>query len=84
MPVRITINGCGRNTLRAFSFYAINDLGSAEINAHPTRFDTTHGKFPGSVVVGGAHVTVRAWYGNEWCFANRPLDNAQAFGALPC
>ncbi|MYM96091.1 type I glyceraldehyde-3-phosphate dehydrogenase [Duganella vulcania] len=65
MPIRIAINGygrIGRNTLRAFyeggrrhdiEIVAINDLGSAEINAHLTRFDTTHGKFPGSVAVDG-------------------------------
>jgi glyceraldehyde 3-phosphate dehydrogenase len=65
MPIRIAINGygrIGRNTLRAFyeggrrhelEIVAINDLGSAEINAHLTRFDTTHGKFPSSVAVDG-------------------------------
>lgn len=34
-------------------------------------------------VVGGSHATVYAWYDNEWGFANRLLDNAQAFGSLP-
>ena len=63
MTVRVAINGygrIGRNTLRAvyeagkkhdIQIVAVNDLGSAEINAHLTRFDTTHGKFPGTVVV---------------------------------
>lgn len=63
MSIRVAINGygrIGRNTLRAFyeagkthdiEIVAINDLGSAEINAHLTRFDTTHGKFAGTVAV---------------------------------
>lgn len=61
MTIRIAINGygrIGRNTLRAFyeagkrhdlHIVAINDLGKAEIHAHLTRFDTTHGRFAGSV-----------------------------------
>ncbi|MEO7032051.1 MAG: type I glyceraldehyde-3-phosphate dehydrogenase, partial [Herbaspirillum sp.] len=32
---------------------AINDLGDAESNAHLTRYDTAHGKFPGTVEVEG-------------------------------
>ena len=30
---------------------AINDLGSAQMNAHLTQFDTTHGRFNQSVSV---------------------------------
>ena len=30
---------------------AINDLGDAKTNAHLTRYDTAHGKFPGTVTV---------------------------------
>jgi len=61
---RIAINGygrIGRNVLRAFhendryrkacSIAAINDLGDARINAHLTRHDSVHGRFPGSVEV---------------------------------
>ena len=33
---------------------AINDLGDAETNAHLTRHDTAHGRFPGTVEVEGA------------------------------
>jgi glyceraldehyde 3-phosphate dehydrogenase len=32
---------------------ALNDLGNAETNAHLTRYDTVHGKFPGKVEVDG-------------------------------
>ncbi len=61
MPIRIAINGfgrIGRNTLRALyengyrdrlEVVAINDLGKGDVNAHLLRYDTVHGKFPGSV-----------------------------------
>jgi glyceraldehyde 3-phosphate dehydrogenase len=63
MTIRVAINGygrIGRNILRAhyeggkkhdLQFVAINDLGNAQTNAHLTRYDTVHGKFPGTVVV---------------------------------
>lgn len=65
MPVKVAINGygrIGRNVLRALyeskrtgeiSIVAINDLGDANTNAHLTRYDTAHGKFPGTVAVEG-------------------------------
>lgn len=68
--VRIAINGygrIGRNILRALyeseytgniQIVAINDLGDAETNAHLTRYDTTHGKFPGSVSVKAGNMVV--------------------------
>jgi glyceraldehyde 3-phosphate dehydrogenase len=40
-------------------------------------FDTSFTK-----VIGGSHATVYAWYDNEWGFANRLVDNAEAFGRL--
>lgn len=70
MTVKVAINGygrIGRNSLRAFyeagkrhdiKIVAINDLGSAETNAHLTRFDTTHGKFASSVEVEGDYLVV--------------------------
>jgi glyceraldehyde 3-phosphate dehydrogenase len=67
MSIKVAINGygrIGRNILRAhyegasaskhkhdLSIVAINDLGSPETNAHLTRYDTTHGKFPGRIEV---------------------------------
>ena len=63
MTIKVAINGygrIGRNILRShyeggkkhdLSFVAINDLGSPETNAHLTRYDTVHGKFPGKVDV---------------------------------
>jgi glyceraldehyde 3-phosphate dehydrogenase len=70
MTIRVAINGygrIGRNILRAFyasgkkhdiQIVAINDLGNAETNAHLTRYDTAHGKFPGTVVVDGDFMVV--------------------------
>ncbi|NND44167.1 MAG: type I glyceraldehyde-3-phosphate dehydrogenase [Xanthomonadales bacterium] len=63
MAVKVAINGygrIGRNIMRAvyesgrtdeIRIVAINDLGDAETNAHLTRYDTAHGKFPGEVEV---------------------------------
>ena len=65
MAIKVAINGygrIGRNILRAhyeggkkhgIEIVAINDLGDAETNAHLTRYDTAHGKFPGTVQVDG-------------------------------
>ena len=65
MAIKIGINGygrIGRNTLRALyegkrnkelQIVAINDLGDANTNAHLTRHDTAHGRFPGEVTVEG-------------------------------
>jgi glyceraldehyde 3-phosphate dehydrogenase len=70
MSIRVAINGygrIGRNILRAYyeagkrhdlQFVAINDLGNAETNAHLTRYDTVHGKFPGTVAVAGDAMVV--------------------------
>ncbi len=70
MPIKVAINGygrIGRNVLRAhyeggkkndIQIVAINDLGNAESNAHLTRYDTAHGKFPGTVVVEGDYMIV--------------------------
>jgi len=70
MVVRVAINGygrIGRNILRAhyeggkkhdIEIVAINDLGDAKTNAHLTQYDTTHGRFPGTVAVEGDHLVV--------------------------
>ena len=70
MAIRIAINGygrIGRNILRAhfekklhpeIEIVAINDLGDVNTNAHLTRYDTTHGKFPGEVTVSGTDMIV--------------------------
>ena len=70
MAIKIVINGygrIGRNVLRAlfesgrnkeFDVVAINDLGNAETNAHLTKYDTAHGRFPGEVKVDGESMIV--------------------------
>ncbi len=70
MTIRVAINGygrIGRNILRAhyeggkkhdLQIVAINDLGDANINAHLTKYDTAHGKFPGTVAVEGDSLVV--------------------------
>jgi glyceraldehyde 3-phosphate dehydrogenase len=40
------------------SIVALNDLGDAKTNAHLTRHDTAHGKFPGTVSVEGDYMVV--------------------------
>jgi glyceraldehyde 3-phosphate dehydrogenase len=68
--IKVAINGygrIGRNILRALyernlqdkiKIVAINDLGSVETNAHLTIYDSTHGKFAGTVVANGDHMLV--------------------------
>src|SRR5436309_2123757 len=70
MTIKVAINGygrIGRNVLRAhyeggkshdLAIVALNDLGSPETNAHLTRYDTVHGKFPGKVEVDGDAMVV--------------------------
>ena len=69
MTVRVAINGfgrIGRNVLRAIAesgrkdieVVAINDLGPVETNAHLLRFDSVHGRFPGTVTVVGDTIDV--------------------------
>jgi len=70
MTLKVGINGygrIGRNILRALyeskrnaqiQIVALNDLGDAKTNAHLTRYDTVHGKFPGEVSVDGDSMVV--------------------------
>src|SRR6185503_7857587 len=70
MTIKVAINGygrIGRNILRShyesrkshdLAIVAVNDLRPVETNAHLTRYDTTHGKFPGKVEVDGDSMVV--------------------------
>ncbi|HET7364873.1 MAG TPA: type I glyceraldehyde-3-phosphate dehydrogenase [Burkholderiales bacterium] len=70
MTIKVAINGfgrIGRMVLRAhyesgkqhgLQFVAINDLGDANTNAHLLKYDTAHGKFPGTVRVDGDNLVV--------------------------
>jgi len=70
MAIKVGINGygrIGRNVLRGLyeskrtaeiQIVAINDLGDAATNAHLTRYDSAHGRFPGEVAVENNHIVV--------------------------
>lgn len=64
MTVRVAINGfgrIGRLVLRAafeanrtdIEFVAVNDLADVKTNAHLLKYDSVHGRFPGTVEVDG-------------------------------
>src|SRR3954447_4936015 len=76
MAVKVAINGfgrIGRLVLRALvesrredvEVVVINDLGSTEANAHLFRYDSVHGRFPGTVEVSGETITVH-YGGRVW------------------
>ena len=61
--LRVAINGFGRigrlvlrsiaeHARRDIEVVAINDLGPVETNAHLFRYDSVHGRFPGTVTSG--------------------------------
>src|SRR4051795_12161853 len=69
MAIRVAINGfgrIGRNILRAIAesgrkdieVVGINDLGPVETNAHLLRFDSVHGRFPGTVTIDGDSISL--------------------------
>jgi len=70
MTIKVGINGygrIGRNVLRALyegdkrseiEIVAVNDLGDTNTNAHLTRRDTAHGRFPGTIEVDGEYMVV--------------------------
>ena len=70
MTINVGINGygrIGRNVLRALyearrtselRIVGVNDLGDAGTNAHLTRYDSAHGRFPGTVSVDGDFMVV--------------------------
>jgi glyceraldehyde 3-phosphate dehydrogenase len=70
MTIRVAINGygrIGRNILRALyesgyrdriQVVGINDLGDSSMNAHLTKYDSVHGRFPGEVSVDGDKMIV--------------------------
>ncbi|MEN0040861.1 MAG: type I glyceraldehyde-3-phosphate dehydrogenase [Pseudomonadota bacterium] len=69
MATKVAINGfgrIGRNVLRAIlesgrtdiEVVGINDLGPVETNAHLLRYDSVHGRFPGTINVDGDSITI--------------------------
>ena len=84
MAVRVAINGfgrIGRNILRAIAesgrkdikVVAINDLGPVETNAHLLRYDSVHGRFPGTVKVKGDMINC----GTGWIKVTAERDPAK-------
>jgi glyceraldehyde 3-phosphate dehydrogenase len=69
MAIKVAINGfgrIGRMVLRALvesgrkdiHVVAINDLGSIQDNAHMLKYDSVHGRFPGTVTISGDSLDV--------------------------
>ncbi len=69
MPVRVAINGFGRigrlvlrsiveHGRRDIEVVAINDLGPIQTFAHLFRYDSVHGRFPGTVTVSDGSLDV--------------------------
>jgi len=67
MAVKVAINGFGRIgrlafrqmcTDPAYDIVAINDLTSPQMLAYLLKYDSTHGKFPGTVEAGESSITV--------------------------
>ena len=70
MPVKLAINGygrIGRSVLRALvesgyqdrmQIVAINELADCKTIAHLTKYDSTHGRFPGEVSTSAGMLTV--------------------------
>ena len=69
MSVKLAINGfgrIGRNILKAViennrkdvEVVAINDLGSPEMNLHLLKYDSVHGRFPGSLALEGNEIRI--------------------------
>ena len=70
MAIKVAINGygrIGRNVMRALyesgrtneiQVVAINDLGDSKTNAHLTKYDTVHGRFPFEVSVDGDYIII--------------------------
>ncbi|MGR8929571.1 MAG: type I glyceraldehyde-3-phosphate dehydrogenase [Gammaproteobacteria bacterium] len=70
MAIKVAINGygrIGRNVMRALyesgrtneiQVVAINDLGDSKTNAHLTKYDTVHGRFPFDVSVDGDYIVI--------------------------
>ena len=88
---RVAINGfgrIGRLTFRAYlesgrndlDFVAINDLGSAEMNAHLLQYDSVHGRFPARSMssTGTSRPMGRTW---RFCRKPRPKNFPGAISA---
>src|SRR5277367_4958073 len=71
MVAKVAINGFGRigrlvlrgileSGRKDIEVVAINDLGPVETNAHLLRYDSVHGRFPGTVTIDGDYMIVES------------------------
>ena len=67
MPIKIAINGFGRIGRQVFKILmghpgfevaAINDLTDSDTLAHLLKYDSVHGKYPGTVTTDNGHLIV--------------------------
>jgi glyceraldehyde 3-phosphate dehydrogenase len=68
MTLKLGVNGfgrIGRNFFRAvkkrgldIDFVGVNDLGDAPTLAHLLKYDSVHGRYPGTVEVGGSGLLI--------------------------
>ena len=95
MTIKIAINGygrIGRNILRALyeggqaasdiEIVAINDLGDVKTNAHLTRYDSVHGRFPGKVEATAEAMLVNGDRIRVWPSAIRPSCRGPSSGSM--
>ena len=85
MTIKIAINGfgrIGRNVARALfesdkqkniELVAINDLGDIATNAHLFKYDSVHGRFPGTVEVVGEDLVING-HKIKVCAERNPAD----------
>lgn len=94
-PLKVAINGfgrIGRMVLRALMeqgrknihVVAINDLGSIEANAHLLKYDSVHGRFPGTVSIkrGMLHVETSQGESQEIKVIAEPTPSKLPWGEM--
>lgn len=91
MKTKIAINGfgrIGRNVARAiyesnydqyFELVAVNDTAPIHASAHLLKYDTVHGRFPGTVEVGSDHMIIN---GNRVCVTSNRNPAELPWGEL--
>jgi glyceraldehyde-3-phosphate dehydrogenase/erythrose-4-phosphate dehydrogenase len=95
MTIKIAINGygrIGRNILRALyesgrkdlQIVAVNDLGDVATNVHLTKYDTAHGKFPGTVAADGDSLVVNGDRIKVLAVRNRPKRRGRRSVSTSC
>jgi glyceraldehyde 3-phosphate dehydrogenase len=94
MAIKVGINGfgrIGRLLYRAaleknanIDFVAINDLTDAKTNAHLLKYDSVHGRFPGTVEVQGKDLVVNGKTLQVASQRDPACPAMERLGRLPC